>query len=119
MNGTPNSEGGFNYYYKGDGTEKIPEIILNKISIYPNCTTTSINITKDANNDLQGNLYFFTNDDFEKVKNFYKSKTIEIIYESNSNLRFKINNEEITITSENIYDGDPIQNQNKFKIYFS
>ena len=116
--GTANDNGGLTYYYRGSSTENYPEPVTKLLALYPNSKTTSINISTDKNNELEGNMLVFTPDELSKVISFYKQKG-KVIDESSDRLEFEINGQNITISKENTYDDDPIKGETKFEIRFN
>ena len=69
------------YRYNGERADFSPDL-AKIISPYPNGKVINISVNKAKDKNFAGMIYFLTNDDFSKVKEFYTKEFEEIQNES-------------------------------------
>lgn len=117
-NGIVREDGSTDYHFKGK-TDNLPSVTDDVVVEYPDSKIVYFNITKLANGKLGGSAIFFSDDDFEKIKNFYENSLSEFVQEkSEKSIKFLKNNQEFVIREEKILDDDAIKTGTKVEIRF-
>lgn len=117
--GLPDDKGGTNYIYnKNSGFKELPPAVAKHIALYPNAEYPymKVNISKQGNPG--GSIYGYTKDDFSKVAAFYKNGR-QLRNESADRIDWLYGNGFISVEKVTTQSHDPIQGQNKFKIFFA
>lgn len=118
QNGIVREDGSVDYHFKGKADE-LPAITDDFLAEYPDSKIIYFNITKLPNGKLSGSATFFSDDNFEQIKNFYENSLSESISEkAEKSIKFLKNNQEFVIREEKILDDDVIKTWTKVEIRF-
>lgn len=112
------SDGSIQYNFRWQ-TDKLPDSTDVLLEEYKDSKITYFNFEKLANWKFSWSVYFFTEDDFSKVKEFYEKSLKEFVKDSSEDtINILKNWQEFKISKQNILPDDKIQTWTKVEIRF-